>query len=65
MCRYSSFPPVRGKFILSQVRVSGIDGDVKKSLKERFIHGPDEHYSKETLHMNAENELAMKSNEMI
>ena len=49
--------------MLNKVQVGKIDDDVEKLLKARFIHASDENYSKDALHMYAENEPAMKWND--
>ena len=51
--------------LLNKIRVDNIDDDVEKLLKVRFIHECDENCPKDTLHMYAENELAMKRNEAV
>ena len=51
--------------LLSKVRVGNIDDDIEKLLKTRFIHESDENYPKDSSHMCAENELAMKRNDAV
>ena len=50
--------------LLNKVQVGKIDDDVEKLLKARFIHESDENYPKDALHMYAENEPAMKRNDV-
>ena len=50
---------------LNKVRIGKIDDDVENLLKTRFIHGSDKNYPKDSLHMYAENEPAMKRNEAV
>ena len=40
-----------------------IDDNVEKLLKTRFIYESDENYPKDALHIHAQNELAIESNE--
>ena len=51
--------------LLNKVRVGNIDGDVENLLKAKFIHGSDENYPKDVMHMYAENESAMKRNDAV
>ena len=51
--------------LLNKVRVGNIDDDVEYLIKAWFIREPDENYSKDALHMHAENEPAMKRNEAV
>ena len=51
--------------LLNKVPVGNIDDGVEKLLKARFIHESDESYSKDALHMYAENEPAMKKNNVV
>ena len=51
--------------LLHTVRVGKIDDDVEKLLKPRFIDESDENYLKDALHMNAENEPAMKRTDAV
>ena len=51
--------------LLNKVRVGKIDDDIEKLLKARFIHKSDENYPKNALHMYAENEPAMKRNDVV
>ena len=48
--------------MLNKVLVGNIDDDVENLLKGRFIRESDKNYPKNTLHMHAENEPAMKRN---
>ena len=50
--------------MFNNVQVGKIDDDVEKLLKARFIHESDENYPKDALHMYAENEPAMKRNDV-
>ena len=51
--------------MLNKVRIGNIDDDVEDLLKARFIHESDENYPEDALHMYAENEPAMKTNEAV
>ena len=51
--------------LLNKVRVGNIDDDIEKLLKARFIHESDESYSKDALHLYAENETAIKRNDAV
>ena len=51
--------------MLNKARVGNIDDDVENLLKARFIRESDENYPKGALHMDAENEPAMKRNEAV
>ena len=51
--------------MLNIVRVGNIDDDVENLLKARFIREADENYPEGALHMNVENELAMKKLEAV
>ena len=51
--------------LLNKVPAGKIDDDVEKLLKARFIHESDENYPKDALHMYAENEPAMKRNDVV
>ena len=46
--------------LLNKVRVGNNDDDVEKLLKATLIHENDENFVKDSLHMYAENEPAMK-----
>ena len=48
--------------LLNKDPVGNIDDDVEKLLKAGDIHESDESYSKDTLHIYAENEPTMKRN---
>ena len=49
----------------SKVQVGNIDDDVENLLKARFVFESDEKYRKDALHMYAQNEPAMKRNEVV
>ena len=51
--------------LLNKVQVGKIDDDVEKLLKARFIQESDENYPKDALRMYAENEPAMKRNDVL
>ena len=51
--------------LLNKARVGNIHDDVENSLKARFIRESDENYPKDALHMYAENEPAIKRNEVV
>ena len=51
--------------LLNKVRVGNIDDEVEKLLKARFIHESDENYPVDALHIYAENEAAVKRNEVV
>ena len=51
--------------LLNKTRVGNIHDDVENSLEARFIRESDENYPKDTLHMYAENEPAIKWNEAV
>ena len=50
---------------LNKVWVGNIDDDAENLLKARFIHGSNENYPKDALHLYAENKPAIKRNETI
>ena len=50
---------------LNKVWVGNIDDDAKNLLKARFMHGSNENYPKDALHLYAENKPAIKRNETI
>ena len=51
--------------LLNKVRVGEINNDVERLLKTEFIHESNENYANDTLHMYAENECAMKNNDLV
>ena len=51
--------------LLNKVRVGNINDDAEKVLKARLIHESDENYSKDAMHMYAENEHVMKRNQAV
>ena len=51
--------------MLKKVRIGNIDDDVEHFPKARFIRESDKNYPKDTFHMYAENEPAMKKNEAV
>ena len=50
---------------LNKVWVGNIDDDAENLLKARFVHGSNENYPKDALHLYAENKPAIKRNETI
>ena len=51
--------------LLSKVLVGNTDDNVDKLLKARFIHESDDNYPKHILHIFAENEPTMKTNDNV
>ena len=51
--------------MLDEVRIGNMDDDVEKLLQPRFIYESDEDYWKVVLHIYAENEPAIKSNDVV
>ena len=51
--------------LFNKVQIGNIDDDVEHFLKARFIRESDKNYPKDTFHMYAENEPAMKKNEAV
>ena len=51
--------------LLNKVWVGKINNDVERLLKAEFIHESNENYANDALHMHAENECAMKNNDLV